>query len=128
MNPTFKSIGTHLLVMLAFVGLAFLYASPLLEGKTLRMEDMTQVEGMSRELKAYKQQDGVLPKCTGILFGGMPAYQIQMEFPGMWITKAHALTTSWLPRPAECLFLLMAGFYLMLLMMGWACGLLYSEP
>ena len=54
MNPTFKSIGTHLLVMLAFVGLAFLYASPLLEGKTLRMEDMTQVEGMSRELKAYK--------------------------------------------------------------------------
>ena len=48
MNPTFKSIGTHLLVMLAFVGLAFLYASPLLEGKTLRMEDMTQVEGMSR--------------------------------------------------------------------------------
>jgi hypothetical protein len=118
MNPTFKSIGTHLLVMLAFVGLAFLYASPLLEGKTLRMEDMTQVEGMSRELKAYKQQDGVLPKWTGILFGGMPAYQIQMEFPGMWITKAHALTTSWLPRPAECLFLLMAGFYLMLLMMG----------
>jgi hypothetical protein len=118
MNPTLKKIGTHLLVMLAFVGLAFLYASPLLEGKTLRMEDMTQVDGMSRELQAYKKQDGVMPKWTGILFGGMPAYQIQMEYPSMWITKVHAITTSWLPRPAECLFLLMAGFYLMLLMMG----------
>jgi len=118
MNPTLKNVGTHLLVLIAFVALAFLYAAPLLEGKTLRMEDMTQVEGMSRELQAYKKQDGVMPKWTGILFGGMPAYQIQMEFPGMWITKVHAFTTTLLPRPAECLFLLMAGFYLMLLMMG----------
>ncbi|MBA4302863.1 MAG: hypothetical protein C0424_01420 [Sphingobacteriaceae bacterium] len=120
MGINFKNWLPHLWVILIMLAAAIIYNSPVLTGKSLRMEDMTQVAGMSKELNDYKEKEGRYPLWTNALFGGMPAYQIAMDVPNMWIAQVGGIVYKWLPNPANLLLLYFLGFYLLMVLLGFS--------
>ena len=110
----------HLLAVVILAALALLYNYPVLSGKGLRMEDMTQVQGMAKELQDAKAQTGRYPLWTNALFGGMPAYQIAMETPYSLIQYVGRIFYLWLPEPANLMLLSMLGMYFLLAV--WGCS------
>lgn len=117
MSFDFKKLLPHLYVIVALVAASLIYNSPVLTGKGLKMEDMTQVAGMSKELKDFKEKDGVYPLWTNALFGGMPAYQIAIDVPNMWVAKLGGVVYKWLPNPANLMLLYFLGFYALMVIL-----------
>ncbi|MBU6274668.1 MAG: YfhO family protein [Bacteroidetes bacterium] len=110
----------HLFAVILLGALALLYNYPVLSGKGLRMEDMTQVQGMAKELQDAKAKTGHYPLWTNSLFGGMPAYQIAMETPYSLIQYVGRIFYVWLPEPANLMLLSMLGMYFLLVV--WGCS------
>ena len=103
--------------VLLFLVLSLLYFEPQMEGKALSMGDITQYEGMSRDIKQM-QAKGEDPQWTGNAFGGMPAYMINIEYPSMVIKNWSTDIANAFGRPAVLIFLALVGFWAMLLMWG----------
>ena len=71
-----KFAKSHLIILLAFLALAAVYMSPVLDGKVLSQHDMTQYEGMKQELTAFQEETGESSQWTNSLFSGMPAFHV----------------------------------------------------
>ena len=69
----------HLIAVLVFAGIAYLYCRPAFEDKVLSQEDVVQWQGMARNSFEYKKTHGHFPLWTNSMFSGMPAYQIAMD-------------------------------------------------
>jgi len=67
---------THLIILLAFLALAVVYMSPVLDGKVLSQHDMIQYEGMKQELNDFQEETGESSQWTNSLFSGMPAFHV----------------------------------------------------
>lgn len=100
-----------------FLALSLFYFAPQMEGKELSMGDITQYEGMSRDIKQM-QAEGEDPQWTGNAFGGMPAYMINIEYPSMLIKNWSTDLANLFGRPAVLVFLALVGFWIMLLLWG----------
>lgn len=105
------------IVILAIVAIAFFYPDAG-EGNVLRQHDMVQGTANGHETEVYAQQTGHQARWTGSLFSGMPTFQISpsYESDGMfrWINDVMGL---WLPNPSNLLFMMMAGFFILLMVM-----------
>jgi hypothetical protein len=125
MSSKLKSLLPHFLVLLSFMALSLLYMQPLLEGKELMQSDIVQFKGMSQEIVEFREETGEEPLWTNSMFGGMPAYQISVLYPNNWSKKLLDICNLGLPRPANYLFLLMAGAYFLFIVlgMGWRYAL-----
>ena len=111
----FTKIKPHFIVLLLFIGISFVYFSPLLEGKMLEMHDIKQWQGMSKEINDFRNQNGEEALWTNSMFSGMPAYQISTKYKANLIQHVVKIITLGIPRPANLLFLYLLGFYLLLL-------------
>ena len=84
----------------------------------LQQHDMTQGIANGQEIQAYKEATGETSRWTDSIFGGMPTFQISPSYAanGMlgWLTRLYGL---WLPAPANLLFSMMLGFFIMCLCM-----------
>lgn len=118
MTDRLKLILPHLAVLLAFIGLSLIYMQPLLEGRELMQSDIIQFKGMSQEIVDFREQTGQEPLWTGSMFSGMPAYQISVLYPNNWSKAIVNWFNIGLPRPANYLFLLMAGAYFLFTVLG----------
>ena len=110
-----KKIGPHLMVLLLFMSISFVYFSPLLEGKMLDMHDIKQWQGMSKEVVDFHEKTGENALWTNSMFSGMPAYQIATWSDANLIQYVVKVITLGMPRPASLLFLYLLGFYILLL-------------
>jgi len=108
----------HLLAVLTFLIITFIYFSPVFEGKTIEQHDIVQAKGAAREASEYRDKTGKIPMWTNSMFGGMPAYLIAADYPNSWTTKAGRFLTNLLPEPANYLFLYLIGFYILLVALG----------
>ena len=116
MNTFLKSALPHVLILIGFVVVSFIYFFPLLQGYSLRQSDIVQYKGMSHEIVQYRAEYDQEPYWTNSMFGGMPAYQISAKYPGnLFNFVDQNIMTLGLGRPANYLFLYMAGFYLLML-------------
>lgn len=104
----------------AFLALtAFLFFFPDdIEGNVLQQHDIQQGIANGQEGKAFHEATGETTRWTNSLFGGMPNFQIAPSYPAgralEWIGKVYTLG---LPSPANLLFAMMAGFFIMCLCM-----------
>lgn len=112
-----KDFLPHLLAIVIFIVLAFVYCSPLLQGETVNQYDMTQVEGMSHESKLYYEKTGEHPLWTNSMFSGMPSYLIYTGPSSNLVRVLNQVTTLWLPSPVNMLFIAMLGVYFLLCVM-----------
>lgn len=98
---------------------AFLFFAPDdFEGNVLQQHDIQQGIANGQEVKAYTEATGNDSRWTNALFGGMPNFQIAPSYPAnsaiSWIWSIYSLG---LPSPANLLFAMMFGFFIMCLCM-----------
>lgn len=107
----FYSLGA--VAIMAVIALAFFYPDAT-EGRVLQQNDMTQGMANGQEVKQYAEQTGHTSRWTNSLFGGMPNFQIAPSYKSApmleWIGKVYSLG---LPSPANLLFIMMLGFFIM---------------
>ena len=113
-----KKLFPHFATILVFAGIALAYMSPLIQGKKLFQSDIVNFLGMSKEIVDLREETGEEALWTNSMFGGMPAYQISVLYPNNWSKKILTAFKLGIPRPANYLFVMMAGMYFMFLMMG----------
>lgn len=114
----FKKFLPHILVVVGLLAIALAYMNPVLQGKTLVQSDIVNFLGMSKEIADFREDAGEEPLWTNSMFGGMPAYQISTLYPNNWSKKLVRFIAKSVPKPANFLFLMLAGAYFMFLMMG----------
>lgn len=116
-----KSVLRRLLPYLAalacFIVITAVYFAPQYEGRTLRQHDMVQYEGMSKEIVDHRAAYGEDPQWTGSMFGGMPAYLINMGYDSLIIQRASK-ALYFMGQPAALIFIAMLAFFVMLLLAG----------
>ena len=111
--------------IVAFVILALVYANPVITGKQLFQHDIVQYKGGAKELLDYRAQNGEETYWSDSMFGGMPTYQMGAQFRGDVIKKVDGIL-NFLPKPANYIFLLFSGFFLlgMVVVRNWKYALL----
>ncbi|WP_304342852.1 YfhO family protein [Chryseobacterium koreense] len=98
--------------LMLFVILALVYANPVLTGKQLFQHDIVQYKGGAKELLDYRAQNGEETYWSDSMFGGMPTYQMGAQFRGDVIKSIDGVL-NFLPKPANYIFLLFSGFFLL---------------
>ena len=118
MNKEFLyKILPHIVAPILFLLAAYIYFSPLFEGKELVQQDTVHWRGGAKEILDYRMATGEETLWTNTMFGGMPAYLISAQFPGnllKWIDQLIQVGA----RPASFIFATMLGFYILLLVLG----------
>lgn len=98
---------------LAIVAIVFFYPDDV-QGNVLQQHDTMQGIANGQEGNAFHEATGETTRWTNSLFGGMPNFQIAPSYPAnsmlSWIGQAYML---WLPSPANLLFAMMIGFFIM---------------
>ena len=117
MNNWFKQNGTHLAIIAFFVVICFAYFSPVLQGKRPAQSDVLQSKAMQKEIMEYKEKDGKGPLWTNQMFGGMPAYQIWVQYSYNAATYGIALVTKTFPNPVGTVLLLLIGAYFLFIVL-----------
>lgn len=105
------------IVILAAISWIFFYPDAM-QGNELRQHDMQQGAAIGQEVKAFAEDTGEMSRWTNSLFSGMPNFQIAPSYPSndliSWIGKAYSL---WFPSPVNLIFIMMTGFFILLLTM-----------
>ncbi len=115
-------------LLLAVVAFMFFFPDAM-EGRVLQQHDIQQGIANGHEGIVYKEATGESTRWTDSLFGGMPNFQISPSYPAndllKWIQSVMMLG---LPAPANLLFLMMIGFFIMCLCMKmrWSVALFAS--
>lgn len=109
-----KIIPGAVAILLFFIAAAA-YFAPQFRGEVLPQHDVIQYRGMSSDIYDMRDQAGEDPQWTGRMFGGMPAYLINIQYPAMFVKNAIGKITGWIDTPAAFLFFAMLAFWIMLL-------------
>jgi hypothetical protein len=107
----------HLIAVLIFIVVSFVYFYPVLEGKVLKANDSTVSKINTKEIQDFREKTGREPLWTNSIFSGMPAYLISTLYPGNLIKHLDTFLRSF-GMPVSVLFLSMLGFYILLLIFG----------
>ena len=98
--------------LILFIVIALIYTNPVFQGKEIIQHDIVQYKGGAKELLDYRVKNGEETYWSDAMFGGMPTYQTGAQFRGD-IIKHVDNALNFLPKPANYLFLLFAGFFLL---------------
>lgn len=104
--------------LVLFFVISAAYFAPQFRGEVLPQHDVVQYEGMARDITLMRQSSGEDPQWTGGMFGGMPAYLINVAYPAQIVKGTVGQVVKILDTPAAFLFFAMAAFWAMLLCMG----------
>lgn len=117
MNNWFKQNGIHVAIIAFFALICFIYFSPVLQGKRPAQDDVIQSKAMQKEIMEYKEKEGKGPLWTNQMFGGMPAYQIWVEYSYNAATYGIGLITKAFPNPVGTVLLLLSGAYFLFIVL-----------
>lgn len=100
-----------------FVVLNLFYFAPQFKGQHLPQNDVMQYGGMTQDILEHRAAYGEDPQWAGRMFGGMPAYLINVQYDGT-LVKTVSKAFYFLGEPAALIFIAMTCFFLMTLCMG----------
>ena len=105
------------IAVVVFAAISWIYFYPNdVNGDVLQQHDVMQGVANSQEITSYEQQTGEKSWWTDALFGGMPTFQIAPSYQGTsMLNPASALYRLYFPTPVNWLFILMLGFFLLML-------------
>ncbi len=117
-NTHFKIILPHLKAIVVFLLISVLYFSPeIFEGKTVLGQDSRG--GTGQEITEHYEKTGETTRWTNSQFSGMPTYQMSPSYkPNDIITLLKNLYRLYLPAPVSFVFMMMLGFYILLIVFG----------
>ncbi len=114
-NFDYKKFIPYVVAVAVFIAIALIYFSPLLEGKQLYQSDIVNYRGSAQEIKDFRQATGEEALWTNSMFGGMPAYQIDVSFKTNVAKVFNNIFKLWLPHPASILMVLLLCFFILML-------------
>jgi hypothetical protein len=109
-----KPAMPHLLAVAIFIAVSLIYFYPVLEGKVLHTNDGTVAFNSAKEISDFRAKYGEEPLWTNSMFSGMPSYLISIVYKGNILKYADSML-KFLKHPASAIFLIMLGFYVLLL-------------
>lgn len=115
---TLKGVITFVLSIVAFAAISWIYFYPNdVRGDVLQQNDILQGAANGQEAKLFKEShDGEVTRWTNSLFGGMPTFQIAPSYESnAMINKIGRVLTLGFPEPVNWIFLLMLGFFILML-------------
>ncbi len=113
-----KKILPYFVAIIVFALIAIIQLNPLFFGKVINQVDISQYNGMSKEISDYRTTDHKEPLWTNSAFGGMPTYQISTLYPGNKVELIDRTFQLFLPFPAGLIVMYFLGFYILLLCLG----------
>ncbi|WP_251621053.1 YfhO family protein [Odoribacter lunatus] len=117
-NVNLQLILPHVRAVVIFLLISVLYFSPeIFERKTVLGGDSRG--GAGQEITEYQQQTGEISRWTNSQFSGMPTYQMAPSYTSNnIIIQLKKLYKLYLPDPVSFVFILMIGFYILLIVFG----------
>ncbi|MBQ3910030.1 MAG: YfhO family protein [Muribaculaceae bacterium] len=115
---TLRSVVTFVISILAFAAISWIYFYPNdVQGDVLQQNDVMQGAANGQEAKVYNEtHNGEATWWTNSLFGGMPTFQIAPSYDSnSMINKLGRVLTLGFPEPVSWIFLLMLGFFILML-------------
>jgi len=109
-----SSITPHVVAVLLFIIISFVYFSPVLEGKQLLGHDSESWMCMAKETIDFNNSHDDVTLWSNSMFGGMPVYQISMSQPYNGIQFVERLIMLF-PSTVYNVILYLLGFYILLL-------------
>ena len=105
------------IAVITFAAISWIYFYPNdVNGDVLQQNDVMQGAANGQETKAMLEQTGEKSWWTDALFGGMPTFQISPSYQGTnFLKPAEALYCLYFPTPVSWIFVLMLGFFLLML-------------
>ena len=105
------------IAIVTFAAISWIYFYPNdVNGDVLQQNDIMQGLANSQEVNSYEQQTGEKSWWTDALFSGMPTFQIAPSYDGTtMLSPASAIYRLGFPTPVSWIFLLMLGFFLLML-------------
>jgi hypothetical protein len=114
----FKKLLPHLVAIAVFFVTVFFNFAPQFSGQSLRMGDIDNYKGATKEMRDFRAATGERTNWTGSMFGGMPTYQLTTIRDGNQLKVAQPVMQGFLPRPAGYFFAGMLCAYLLLIFLG----------
>ena len=120
-----KSFLPDALVIIFFIAISLLYFfRPVTEGLVIQGHDHTGGVGAGVEMQEYYQRTGERTRWTNVLFSGMPTYQMSPSYDSTdTLVGLQRLYQLGLPTFAMYVFILLAGFYILLRAFGFRAGM-----
>jgi len=112
-----SGIGIHIIAVLIFILISYIYFFPVLEGKKLITNDNSVYKASAKEIIDYREKYKEEPLWTNSMFGGMPAYQISAGYSGN-LTRTILNFLQSFKFPVAAILLALVGFYVLLLVLG----------
>ena len=113
-NKSFAKFTPHLVAVLLFTVISFIYFKPVLENKQLLGHDSESWMCMAKEMVDFNKANSEGTLWTNSMFGGMPTYQISMQQPYNLVKYVEQLIMLY-PTTVYNLMLYFIGFYILLL-------------
>lgn len=120
-----KSFLPDALVIIFFIAISLLYFfRPVTEGLVIQGHDHTGGVGAGVEMQEYYQRTGERTRWTNVLFSGMPTYQMSPSYDSTdTLVGLQRIYQLGLPTFAMYVFILLAGFYILLRAFGFRAGM-----
>lgn len=117
-SPFMKYVP-YIAALITFVVITMVFFGPmLLDSKVLPQGDINQYDGMSKEIRDFREAHHSEPLWTNSMFGGMPAFQISTYYNGNLVQYVEKLLGIGLPEFTGYLFIACIGFYILLLVLS----------
>lgn len=110
----FKKLLPVIGALVVLLGIIVVYFYPVLEGKKLSASDMVHFKGMSKDIVDYREKTGEEALWTDGMFGGMPAYQISIEYKKSLMTYVHRILRLGFHLPIGMIIIYFIGFYILM--------------
>ena len=109
-----KKIVPYSIAIAIFIIASLIYFYPVLKGQKIAQSDITQFQGMVKEINDFRADKNIEPYWTGASFSGMPTYQISAYYPNDFVRFLDKIVR-FLPRPADYTFLYFLSFFILML-------------
>lgn len=100
------------IAIILFAIIAVAYCSPVLSDNSIIQPDIVNYKGSAEEMQKFQKETGENIYWSNAMFGGMPTYQTGAQYDYDFIKKIDH-TLRFLPRPADYIFLLFTGFFIL---------------
>lgn len=117
-SPYLKKFWTLLSVLLLFSVVSALYFAPQLSGDKLIQHDVQQYEGMSKDILLERELSGEDAQWTGRMFGGMPAFLINVKYPAQAVKGTIGKLSNIVDIPISLMFFAMTAMWVAMLLFG----------
>ncbi len=116
--PSYKRAAGCAAAIVLFFLIAALYFAPQFSGQTLMQHDVQQYEGMSKDILDNRAATGEDAQWTGRMFGGMPAFLINVKYPAQAVKGTIGKIVKVVDTPASFLFFSMTAMWIAMLLFG----------